>query len=212
EARTQTPIEVFYSKSSDLARRIASGASVDLFVTGDIEWATWLQAQGFVRAEDRLTFASDRLVMIAPENSPVEPVPAVELLLSEWRDSEELLGLADPERNGAGLRARNVLTAFQDIVGPLDALEGRLALAEDRAVLKRLVKRGELGLAITYLTEAKSADGVKVVARFDPADHQPILAVAARTKLGNAEADSFLAFLGSPEAQTVLMRAGFEAP
>ena len=75
----------------------------------------------------------------------------------------------------------------------------------------RFVEQGEAAAGIVYATDAKAAGAaVTVVATFPPDSHTPITYPAAIVAgKGEGPGKVFLAFLGSPDAESAFQAAGF---
>jgi molybdate transport system substrate-binding protein len=92
-----------------------------------------------------------------------------------------------------------------------DGVKDKLARAENVRAALQLVSRGEAPLGIVYATDAKADPNVKVLDVFPEGTHAPILYPAAQIAAStNADAPTFLAYLKSPEAQSVFEAQGFK--
>ena len=201
----QTGIKVVtsYGASSTLARQIEFGAPADVFLSADIDWMGWaLKAM----ARERLIYLlGNRLVVIAPKDSPIERVT-----VSQGFDLAKLIGrgrIAMGQVNAvpAGKYGQQAL----ETLGIWTTVAGKVAMAEDVRAALALVARGEAALGIVYETDAKVEPKVKIVGVIPPESHREILYPAAATAKAKPEAVSYLAFLQSPAAKAVFEQYGF---
>ena len=203
-------VVIAYAASSALAKQIEQRAPADVFISADREWMDFLQARGLVVASSRFELAGNRLVVVAPATSRLatlslaSPQPMRAALGRDGR-----LAVAETVAVPAGRYAREALEQR----GLWRAVETRLAQADNVRAAMAFVARGEAPLGIVYFTDARAEPNVRVVATFDPRDHDPIVYPAARVSGSRAvQADKFLAFLRSREARGVLRQAGFTMP
>jgi molybdate transport system substrate-binding protein len=194
-----------YASSSALAKQIAAGAPAQVFISADLAWMDYLEQRNAIRKQSRRNLVGNSLVLIAPAGSPaqVSIAPGFPLarLLGDGR-----LALGDPGHVPAGLYARAALESL----GVWDSVKGRLAPAENVRAALALVARGEAPLGIVYATDAAAEAKVRVVGTFPAGSHPPIVYPAALTaKAAGANAEAFLAFLGSPAARRIFEKHGF---
>lgn len=195
---------ISYAASSQLARQIANGAPADIFISADLEWMDWLEQGGHIERQSRRTLLGNSLVMIGGADSTQR------LTLDSGLDLDGLIGngrmvIAEPSSVPAGRYARQAL----ENLGLWTKSEKKLVFAANVRAALALVARGEAGFGIVYATDAMAESKVKIIGRFDPASHAPILYPIAKTRQGSAGADAFLAFLTTPAARTLFERYGF---
>lgn len=208
-AETGRAVRVSYAASSALARQIEAGAPADLFLSADRDWMDYLERRGLIRAGTRADLLTNRLVLIAPKDSPVRAAIApgfpLAALLGEGR-----LAMADTSAVPAGKYGRAALQAL----GVWDAVEGRIGQADNVRAALALVSRGEAPLGIVYRTDAVADPKVTILDIFPEDSHPRIVYPAALTahaegRGGGTGAADFLAFLKSPEAEAAFRRHGF---
>jgi len=191
--------------SSALAKQIESGAPADLFASADLDWMDYLDQRGLIRPGTRSNLLGNRLVLIAPANATtaIRIAPGFDLAraLGDGR-----LAMADPASVPAGKYGRAALEAL----GAWPGVQAKVASAENVRAALALVSRGETPLGIVYETDAIADKGVRIVDRFPPESHPPIVYPVAVTKDSrNPDAAGLLAFLRSPEAAAIFERHGF---
>jgi molybdate transport system substrate-binding protein len=204
------PLRFSFAASSALARQIEQGAPADLFASADEPWMDYLQERNLIVPETRASPLANALVLVAPANAAVQPLPA----LDRSTDLAALLGpngrlaTGDPAHVPVGRYARAAL----EWMGQWTAIAPRLARADNVRAALLLVERGEAPLGIVYATDARASQGVKVVGTFPVGSHPPVtypFAVVARRAETDGRARTLLAFLTGPDTEAVWQRFGF---
>ncbi len=211
EAFTQeTGAEVVfsYAGTSVLARQIEQGAPADVFVSAHPIWINYLDERELIDAETRVTFAGNRLVLVAPSSTVFDAPPdlssADDLLAILGEDGRLAVALVDAVP--AGIYAREAM----ENLGVWDILQPRLAQSDNVRSALFLVARGEAPIGIVYASDAQVDEAVFAAATFPLDSHSAIRYTASRVaQSDNATADRFLAFLISQEAQQILAENGF---
>lgn len=196
-----------FAGTAALARQIEAGIPADAYLSANTAWMDRVEDGGHVADGTRSVLFGNRLVLVAPSDSPLGPVdlaaaPDLPALLGGGR-----LALGETTSVPAGIYAREALVSL----GLFDALEDRLAPASDVRHATRLVERGESPLGIVYRTDAVGED-LRVLGTFPERLHSPIvywIAVLAEAPAPEA-ARAFLSFLRTPGAAEVFARHGFE--
>lgn len=188
--------------TSALARQVGAGAPADIFISADRQWMSWLEEGGYVDGSDVRTLAHNRLVIVSGEELAwLASGGELRAALGNGR-----LAVAETESVPAGRYAKSALLGL----GAWDALKHRLAPAENVRAALALVERGAAPLGIVYQTDARLSEKVTVVGRFAAKAHAPIVYPAAKLRTStHPQADAFLQFLASDEAQRHFARYGF---
>ena len=194
-----------FAASSALARQIDAGAPADLFISADEEWMDDVQKNGKLRANTRISFLANRLVLIAPaaKARPVAIRPNFPLaaMLGDGR-----LAMADPGSVPAGKYGREALTRL----GVWPAVAPKVASADNVRAAMMLVERYEAPFGIVYATDALASKGVRAVGTFPAASHTPITyPVATLAAATSADAEGFRRFLISDAGRAIFRRYGF---
>ena len=198
-------VSISYAASSALAKQVESGAPADLFISADLDWMDYLQTRNLIKVDTRKNLLGNRLVLVGPKDNqttiPIGPgFPLVELL----KDSR--LAMADPKSVPAGKYGRAALESL----GVWQAVEPRVAAAENVRAALALVSRGEAPLGIVYQTDAAADPNVRIVGMFPEDTHPPIiypLALVAGST--NADAAPFRAYLQSAGVRPLWEKHGF---
>jgi molybdate transport system substrate-binding protein len=204
---TGVQIAFNFAGSSTLARQIAEGAPVDLFISADVKWMDYAQAHGLVEGASRVDLLTNHLALIAPKSSTVAlkigPGFAIAKALGDGR-----LAMADPEAVPAGLYGKAALIKL----GVWPDVQTRIAKGDSVRAALVFVAKGEAPLGVVYDTDAKIDPAVRIVDLFPDDSHPPILYPAAViVSPKSPEASAFLAYLQSPPARAVFARYGFRA-
>lgn len=195
-----------YAGSSALARQIEEGAPADVFISADLDWMAHLDQRNLIRAGTEIRLLGNRIVLIAhgDGDAEIEIVPGFgldELL------GEERLAMANVDAVPAGRYGKAALEAL----GVWNAVEEKVAQAENVRAALMLVALGEAPFGIVYQTDAAAESGVRIVGVFPEETHPPIIYPAAVTaESANTDADLFLEFLQSSTARDIFETHGFE--
>jgi molybdate transport system substrate-binding protein len=200
-----TPVAVSYLASGPLANQIENGAPADLFISADLDWMDYLQQKQMIRPETRADLLGNSLVLIAPASSTLKlaiaPGFPIAASLGDGR-----LAVGEPQSVPAGTYAKAAL----EKLGVWDAVEPKLARAENVRAVLALVSRGEAPLGIVYATDAAADPGVKIIGTFPEDSHKPIIyPIAITTASRHPDAAKFLAWLRSPAAAPYFEHRGF---
>ena len=196
---------ISFAGSSALARQIEAGAAADLFISADEEWMTYVADKGLIRPRTRVSFLTNRLVLIAPAASPVRLTIAPRFALARALGAGRL-AMADPAAVPAGKYGQEALTRL----GVWPTVADKVARAENVRAALALVDRGAAPLGIVYATDARADPGVRVVGMFPAGSHAPIsypLAILARST--HRDAEGFRRYLVSAEGKAIFRRFGF---
>jgi len=209
-AKTQgiavTPV---YAGSSALARQIEYGAPADLFVSANVAWMDDLQKRGLIISGSRADLVSNALILAMADPCPASLDLADRTsILSALKDKR--LALGEPTAVPAGIYAAQALTSL----GIYNALMPHMVFSENVRMALSWVVRGEADAGIVYASDLHAVSGVTACASFPQESHDLILYPIARIKTRNDSAiadtaNSFLAYILSPEAAVVLTRFGF---
>ena len=203
---TGNKVVISYAAPSALAKQIEHGAPADIFISADLDWMDYVAKAGLIKDDTRSNILGNRLVLIAPQSSPVslkiEKDFALGAALGDGR-----LAVADVKTVPAGKYAAAALQKR----GVWAAVEPKLAPTDDVRAALAFVAQGEAPLGIVYETDAAADPKVKVVDVFPEDTHPPIIypiAVTAAAKSSDA-AKAFIGYLKSPEGQAAFTKQGF---
>jgi len=194
-----------YAASSALARQIEQGAPADIFASADLEWMDYAAQKKLIQDRTRVNLLGNKLVLIAPKDSNIDKVE-----LGQGFDLTKLIGdgritTGEVTSVPVGKYAKGAL----EKLGIWTPVQNKFAMAENVRAALALVARGEAVLGIVYETDAKVEPNVKIIGRFPPDSHPPILYPVAATLTAKPEAALYLAFLRSQTAKALFERYGF---
>lgn len=196
-----------FAGSPTIARQIEGGAPADIALLADEQWMDELESGNFLVAGTRRNLLGGRLVLIAPlesENAPVtENLDNLPALLGRGR-----LAMADPDSVPAGRYGKMTLQSL----GLWDDLSSQIAPTENVRAALALVERGEAPFGLVYASDLAASAMVQKAAEI-PAEAQPPIRypVALLASSTAPEAQDFLLFLASPEAEAIFARYQFVA-
>ena len=201
EAQTGARIALNFGASNTLARQIAAGAPVDLFISADEAQMNVVRDETI--AQTRVDLLSNQLAIAVPTDRPRVVRSARDLA----NPSFKRIALGDPAAVPAGVYARRYLehTGIWPLIAPkvIPSATVRLALAA--------VETGAADAAIVYRTDVAAARRATLAFVVPLAEGPRILYPAAVVRSApHAEAAKrFLTFLRSPAAADIFSRAGF---
>jgi len=202
---TGIAVKTSFAASSVLARQIESGARADVFFPADLEWLDYLAQRKLIQNATRQDVVANRLVLVAPADSPVrlQIRPGVSLTdaLAGGR-----LATGDPDSVPVGKYAKAALTRL----GAWDRVAPRLIRAENVRSALAFVARGEAALGIVYATDARVETRVRIVDTFPEDSHPPIHYPVAATSTAGAAGKRFVDYVSGPSARPVFVKYGFE--
>ena len=198
-------VKTSYAASSALAKQIDAGAPADIFISADLDWMNDVQKNNAVKPDTRFNFLGNVLVLVEPADSTtkvdIKPGFPLAQTLGDGK-----LAMADPDAVPAGKYGKAALQKL----GVWDAVEPKVARAEDVRAALLFVDRKEAPFGIVYQTDAAADKGVKVAAVFPADTYPPIIYPAALTASSkNPEAAKFLAYLHSDAAKPFFENQGF---
>jgi molybdate transport system substrate-binding protein len=202
-ATTGVRIVLSYGGTPALAKQIAQGAPADLFLSASTAWMDDLAAKGVIQTGSRRDLLGNSLILVAYDPlPPVEITPALDLvgLLGDGK-----LSMALVDAVPAGQYGKEAL----EQLGLWAGVEASVVQSENVRAALKLVETGEAPLGIVYASDAVAGDGVSVLGTFPADSHTPIVYPAALTVTSVAEAEEFLDYLETPEAEAVFLANGF---
>jgi len=198
-----SPVRFNFAASNVLARQIANGAPVDLFISADEVQMDYAQRAGAIDQTTRRHLLGNRLAVVTPRGGAETFTSAHDLLTPRVRR----IAIGDPAAVPAGAYAK----AYLERAGVWGALRTKLVpLASVRAALGA-AESGSVDAAIVYESDAAASGKVQLAYVFPESGGPPIrypAAITAHTK-HRAAAETFLAFLRGPDARAIFLRFRF---
>lgn len=215
-----------FAASSTLAQQLEKSAMnerADIFMSADEAWMDYAVKAKAVDATTQRSFAANRLVLVAPVNAvPFDEralrasatqagtrgrVQAhVKLALEAPQSPQARIAMGDPAHVPAGKYAKVALQALN----MWEAVEPRIARADNARAALAMVERGEAALGVVYATDALNSKAVRIAAQVPVELHPPIFYYAAVKLDASDAAKRALEFLSSESAKKALAELGFQ--
>jgi molybdate transport system substrate-binding protein len=204
EQESGQTVKASYAASSTLAKQMEQDAPAQIFISADLDWMDYVAAKILIKKESRSDLLGNKLVLIAPKDSPAS------LDLKPGADLAKALGngrlaMGNVDSVPAGKYGKAAL----EKLGLWDAVSNKLAEAESVRAALLLVSREEAALGIVYRTDAAADPNVKVVATFPADSHPPIIYPIALTTKASEAAAAFLDYVKSAKAAPAFEAQGF---
>jgi len=201
EAQTGNVAHISYAGSGALARQIAAGAPVDIFISANPGWMEVVAKTGDIKAREDLL--ANHLVVIAhDENAPPVTLSSELDLKALLKGGKLAMALVDAVP--AGQYGKAALAHFRLWQG----IAPDVAQGDNVRATLMMVALGAAPYGITYESDAVAEPRVHVVATFPEGSHPPIRYPAARLSDSQA-ARSFYAALRTPKAAKIFRAQGF---
>ena len=201
QPRSGSALALNFGASNTLARQIAAGARVDVFISAD-------EAQMDVVAADvvpgtRVDLLSNQLAIAVPDDRARQFASARDLTAPSIRR----IALGDPAAVPAGVYAK----AYLEQIGLWAALQSKVVPSGSVRLALAAVENGAADAAIVYRTDIATAQRARLAFVVPVAEGPKIVYPAAvmRTGANLPGARRLLAFLQTPEAIAIFTRAGF---
>jgi molybdate transport system substrate-binding protein len=196
---------ISYASSGTLAKQIEQGAPADIFISADLEWMDYLDKAKLLKAGTRRNLLGNKLVLIEPADQQTTLKIQMKFDLA-GAIGDGKIAVCTVTSCPGGIYAKE---ALQNL-GVWDAVEPKLAQAENIRAALALVARGEAKFGIVYETDAKAESKVRIVGVFPETTHAPIVyPVAVMASSKNPDAEFFEAFMTSQAAAKIFDGQGF---
>lgn len=195
------PVRFNFAASNVLARQIAAGAPVDLFISADAAQMDVAQASGEIETTTRVDLLTNRLAVVSSGRIAVADLRAL------LQPAIARIAIGDPDAVPAGVYARQYLLA----VGLWEALRPRLVPVGSVRAARAAVESGGADAAFVYESDtAVLRQSVVAFVISDPAAPRIVYPAAIVRRGGNrAGADRFLTFLRSKAAAAIFQQFRF---
>jgi molybdate transport system substrate-binding protein len=192
-----------FAASNVLARQIADGAPVDVFISADDAQMDVVAAAKLIKAGTRVPLLRNQLAVVVPNDRPRTFRSIRDLADPAFKR----IAIGDPAAVPAGVYAKQYLEAQ----GLWQAIEPRLVPAGSVRAALTAVESGAADAAIVYRTDARIALRATVAWVVSAAEGPRIIYPGAiiSTSAHPQEAQKFLDFLRSDTATRIFERFGF---
>jgi molybdate transport system substrate-binding protein len=202
-------VNVTYGSSGNFFAQLQSGAPFDLFFSADVAYPRKLAEKG-LGVDDVFLYATGRIVLWAPKNSPLDlDKLGIKALLEP---SVRKIAVANPEHAPYGRAAVAALKALN----VYDQVASRLVYGENIAQTAQFVQSGAADVGILALSLAVSPQ-MSAAGRFwqVPPDSYPALEQGGMILKSSKNVDSaraFRDFVLGDNGRKVLVQYGFSLP
>ena len=192
-----------FTGSSTLQRQIEKGAPADVFISASPKQMDALQGKGLIYEGSRRSILNNRLVLVAPVNSPLR-LTHVETLA---QNSIRRIAIGEPNSVPAGIYGKEALTHL----GVWDAVQPKLIPSTDVRSTLAYVESGEVDVGVVYHTDATISKRASIIYQFPDSSYSPIVYPAAvlRNTGHKVLAQVFLEYLQTPEVAAIFEKHGF---
>ena len=201
QGRTGTRVTVNTAASNTLARQIAAGAAVDVFISADEAQMDAISDE--VVTGTRVDLLSNQLAVAVSSDRPRTLRSARELADPAFRR----IALGDPAAVPAGVYAR----AYLEKLGVWKAIAGKAVPSASVRLALAAVENGAADAAIVYRTDVATARRATLALAIPVAEGPRIAYPAAVVRTGRNRdgATRLLAWLRGAEASGIFKAAGF---
>lgn len=191
-----------FGSSGSLQKQIEQGAPADIFLSAGKSQMDALEQKNLLLKDTRVNFLANKLVLIVGINNKE---------VNSFEDLAQIkqISIGTPESVPAGKYAKEALINMK----LWDLLQPKFVLAKDVTQVLTYVESENVDAGMLYGSDAQSSEKVRVVADAPADSHSPIVypgAIIAATQ-NPSEAQAFMAFITSPEAQNIFAQYGFKA-
>lgn len=209
EKETGHKVTITYGSSGNFFMLIQNGAPCDLFFSADIDYPRKLEAAGQTNPGSLYEYASGKLVLWAPANSPLDLTNGMSVLLDP---RIRKIAVANPLHAPYG---RAAVSAMQS-AGLYDRLKDKLVTGENISQAAQFVETGNADIGFVALALALSP-AMKSKGKFTevPASSYPALrqaVVILKQSKNPALARQFVDYIKRPQSAEILRRYGFIIP
>jgi len=190
--------------SGKMAQQIQQGAPSDMFISANQDWMDRLEDEGEIDTDTRIDLTGNTIVIITGKNSNND--------IQSFSDIPELdldhIAIGNPESVPAGKYTEQALRNLD----MWDSLEDDFIMAKDVRQVLTYVETGNADIGFVYESDALSSASVTIATEVGDDMHDPIIYPGAIVKDSNHkdEAQKFLDYLLTDEAQDILIKHGFK--
>ncbi|OQW34061.1 MAG: molybdate ABC transporter substrate-binding protein [Nitrospira sp. SG-bin1] len=204
ETTTGHTLRVAAGSSGNFYSQIKNGAPFDVFLSADGERPKLLEEEGLGVKESRFTYAIGRLVLWSPN---LDLMKGEQTLRSEHFKH---LAIANPKTAPYGVAAIQTMQKL----GVWEKVRPRIVMGENLGQTMGFIESGNAELGFVALSQVIDPNIKHKGARWDVPKHlhEPIRqdVILLTKSQQNPAAKALMEFLGSPTAQAIIERYGYE--
>jgi len=209
QQKTGTRVDTTYGSSGNFFSQIQNGAPFDVFFSADIDYPVKLAAAGTADATTLCKYATGRIVIWLPPETPLDVSRDTWKVLSN--PAVRKIAIANPQHAPYG---RAAVAAMQK-ADVYESVKAKLVFGENISQAAQFVQSGSADAGIIALSLAVSPAMKAGKYWLIPAEmHPPIeqAAIVLRGAKSENDARAFLDFVQGSEARQILARYGFQLP
>lgn len=203
-------VKLSFGSSGNFFRQISQGGPFELFMSADEQYVLTLAEQGLA-IDQGVLYALGRLVLFAPEDSPLVPDADLKGLKEALQNGRlKKFAIANPEHAPYGRAAQQALQTQ----GLWNGMQAHLVLGENVAQAAQFAIAGAAEGGIFAYALALSPK-VKEQGKFvllPETLHQPLRQRMVLLKPAGKAAKAFYAYLQQPAARSIFEQYGFALP
>lgn len=198
-------VSLNFGAAGKLAQNISKGISVDVFLSAGQKWMDKLAEQNIISADATSSFATNKLVLVANKNASFSIGSLEDLPTSGL----EQISIGNPASVPAGHYAKQALEA----IGIWDNVAKQFVYTKDVRQVLTHIESGDTDVGFVYASVLEQSDMVKKAIEIDESLYEPIILNAAVISSSEVkdQAKSFVEFLQSDQAQSILINYGFDS-
>lgn len=199
ESQTQIHIVPTFGATAQLEQQIENGAPYDIFMAADVEHVTDLAAKGVTVPGTRAVYARGQLAVWAPER------PNLTTLAGLTDPSIRIIAIAKPELAPYGAAAVEALKNAKLWA----KVQKKVVYAPSVSVAKQFADTGNADASFTASSLTADEKGHSFLVNeklYKPIDQALCILKSSKEQ---ANAQTFVQFLSSPEGKAILKRYGY---
>jgi molybdate transport system substrate-binding protein len=196
-----------FGSSGNFFSQIQNGAPFDLFFSADIDYPRKLDAAGLCETGTLYEYATGKIVLWAPKNTPLDVASQGWQALLDSRAQK--IAVANPAHAPYGRAA----VAAMRKAGIYDRVQGKIVYGENISQTAQFVQSGNAQVGVVALSLAASPAMKDGQSWEVPADLYPSLeqaAVILKVSKAKDSAKAFLEFVRGAEGREILAKYGFQ--
>lgn len=198
----QVDLTFNFASSGLLQHQIEQGAPIDIFISAAPQQMDILESKQLLLVQTRQDLVQNQMVLIVPKENQ-----AITTFVDLTKEATNQVALGEPSVVPAGQYAREILSSLN-----IDKkIESKSIYGKNVRQVLNYVATGNVDAGIVYLTDAKMAKEIKIIATANQSHYSTVVYPAAVVKDSNypEAAQRMLEFLVTPEAQAIFKRHGF---
>jgi molybdate transport system substrate-binding protein len=196
-------VDYNFTSSGILQQQIEQGAPIDVFISAASKQMNALEEKKLLLPNTRKNLLTNQIALFTAKNNP-SPIKNFQDLT---QSKIKLVAIGETRTVPAGQYAAEVLKNL----GIFTALESKFVFGNNVREIISYVEAGNADAGITFLTDTKTSNKVKVIAIADKKLHTPIIYPVAVIKSTKSEqvAKKYLQSLQSESARKIFQKYGF---